>query len=54
MSKMPRDINAKVLIARLEKLGYGIIKQTGSHIRLENTNSIRVHRITIPNHNPYK
>jgi len=54
MSKIPRDINAKVLIAQLEKLGYFVIKQTRSHIRLENSNFAKLHRITIPNHNPIR
>jgi predicted RNA binding protein YcfA (HicA-like mRNA interferase family) len=54
MSKIPRDINAKMLITRLEKLGYVVIKQTGSHIRLENNNLAKLHRITIPNHSPIR
>lgn len=38
--KLPRDLSGEVLAKALEKLGYIIDRQTGSHIRLTNGNSI--------------
>jgi predicted RNA binding protein YcfA (HicA-like mRNA interferase family) len=51
--KIPRDISAQQLIKLLQKLGYFITRQKGSHIRLTTTNNGE-HHITIPNHNPIK
>jgi predicted RNA binding protein YcfA (HicA-like mRNA interferase family) len=51
--RLPRDISAQELIKSLQKLGYTISRQKGSHIRLT-TASNGVHHITIPNHNPVK
>jgi predicted RNA binding protein YcfA (HicA-like mRNA interferase family) len=39
--KLPRDISAQELIKSLQKPGYSISRQKGSHI-------------TVPNHNPIK
>jgi predicted RNA binding protein YcfA (HicA-like mRNA interferase family) len=38
----------------LKKLGYQVIRQQGSHIRLEADHVKGIHRITVPNHNPIK
>ena len=35
MSKLPRDVRGERLAAALEKIGYRIVRQTGSHIRLK-------------------
>ncbi len=51
--KLPRNISSQGLIKSLQKLGYFISRQKGSHIRLT-TNSNGEHHITIPNHNPVK
>ncbi len=51
--KLPRNISSQELIKSLQKLGYFISRQKGSHIRLT-TNSNGEHHITIPNHNPVK
>ncbi|MDJ0658694.1 MAG: type II toxin-antitoxin system HicA family toxin [Crocosphaera sp.] len=32
--KLPRDLSSDDLIKALSKLGYGVTRQTGSHIRL--------------------
>ncbi|MEJ2637648.1 MAG: type II toxin-antitoxin system HicA family toxin [Calditrichia bacterium] len=47
--KLPRDISGKELAKRLEKYGYRITRQTGSHLRLTQS-SPKMHHITIPNH----
>jgi predicted RNA binding protein YcfA (HicA-like mRNA interferase family) len=51
--RLPRDISSKELIGRLQKLGYEISRQKGSHIRLT-TFLEGEHQITIPNHNPIR
>ncbi len=51
--KLPRNISAQELIRSLQKLGYSVSRQKGSHIRLT-TVSNGEHHITIPNHNPLK
>ncbi len=51
--RLPRDISATELTSSLQKLGYSISRQKGSHIRLTTTVN-GVHHITVPNHNPIK
>ena len=51
--RLPRDISAQELIKSLQKLGYVVTRQKGSHIRLTTTNSGQ-HHLTIPNHNTLK
>jgi predicted RNA binding protein YcfA (HicA-like mRNA interferase family) len=51
--KLPRDLSGEALIKALEKLGYAVNRQTGSHIRLI-TYKNGEHHITIPNHSPIK
>jgi predicted RNA binding protein YcfA (HicA-like mRNA interferase family) len=48
--RLPRDISAGELIKNLNKLGYRISRQKGSHIRLTTYKSGE-HHITLPNHN---
>jgi predicted RNA binding protein YcfA (HicA-like mRNA interferase family) len=51
--KLPRDISSQELIKSLQKLGYYVSRQKGSHIRLT-TISNGQHHITVPNHNPIR
>jgi predicted RNA binding protein YcfA (HicA-like mRNA interferase family) len=51
--RLPGDIDATGLIKLLQKFGYQISRQKGSHIRLS-TSLNGTHHITIPNHNPIK
>ena len=51
--KLPRDISGQDLAWALRKLGYGITRQSGSHLRLT-TSERGQHHITVPNHNPIK
>lgn len=51
--KLPRDISAKELTKSVQKSGYVVTRQKGSHIRLT-TSSNGEHHVTIPNHNPVK
>jgi predicted RNA binding protein YcfA (HicA-like mRNA interferase family) len=52
--KLPRDIAGEELARVLDKYGYKITRQTGSHIRLTSAIKGAEHHITIPSHNPLK
>lgn len=51
--KFPRGVSADRLIRALEPLGYQVIRQKGSHIRLLHEGP-PMHAITVPRHNPLK
>jgi predicted RNA binding protein YcfA (HicA-like mRNA interferase family) len=51
--KLPRGVSADRLIRALEKLGYTVIRQKGSHIRLVHQ-AAPTHSISVPNHDPLK
>jgi predicted RNA binding protein YcfA (HicA-like mRNA interferase family) len=44
--KLPRDVSGTEAIKALERLGFSIIKQTGSHVRMAQGNR----RVTVPTH----
>ena len=47
--KLPRDLSGRELARRLERLGYQVTRQTGSHMRLT-TQELGEHHVTIPVH----
>jgi len=49
-----RIISGKDSIKRLEKIGYVIVRQKGSHIRLKNVDKIECKPITVPLHKNLK
>jgi predicted RNA binding protein YcfA (HicA-like mRNA interferase family) len=51
--KLPRNIDASEFIKALQKYGYRISRQTGSHVRLS-TQQNGNHNITVPNHDPLR
>jgi predicted RNA binding protein YcfA (HicA-like mRNA interferase family) len=51
--KAPRGVSADRLIRSLERLGYTVVRQRGSHVRLRHGGP-PVHAITVPLHNPLK
>lgn len=51
--KLPRGVSADNVIHAMERLGYGMIRQKGSHVRLQHKGP-PVHTITVPLHNPLK
>jgi len=51
--KLPRGVSAERLIRALERLGYAVIRQKGSHIRLFHE-AAPTHSISVPLHNPLK
>jgi predicted RNA binding protein YcfA (HicA-like mRNA interferase family) len=46
--KLPRDVSADQAVAALRRLGFIVVRQRGSHIRLTNA----THSVTVPAHNP--
>ncbi|MGA2324733.1 MAG: type II toxin-antitoxin system HicA family toxin [Bryobacteraceae bacterium] len=44
--RLPRDISAAQALRALERLGFSIARQTGSHVRLARGNR----RVTVPMH----
>jgi len=51
--KLPRDISGEELAKLLEKYGYRVTRQTGSHMRLSTTLQ-GGHHLTIPAHKHLK
>ena len=51
--KLPRGVSADRLIRALGHLGYRVIRQKGSHLRLRHDGP-PAHAITVPLHNPLK
>lgn len=51
--KLPRDWSGRKLASKLSVLGYEVVRQTGSHIRLT-TFQGGEHHITITDHDPLK
>lgn len=51
--KLPRDTDASELIKALQRIGYRIVRQSGSHIRLR-AEQPKPHALTVPNHSPLK
>lgn len=48
--RLPRDIRGDDLARLLERYGYTVTRQTGSHMRLTTSHGGQ-HHITIPRHN---
>jgi predicted RNA binding protein YcfA (HicA-like mRNA interferase family) len=51
--RLPRSLSGPELAKALQRLGYKITRQTGSHMRLTTTMNGR-HRVTVPNHSPLR
>jgi predicted RNA binding protein YcfA (HicA-like mRNA interferase family) len=51
--KLPRGVSADRVIRALERLGYEVIRQKGSQVRMRNERP-PAHAITVPLHNPLK
>lgn len=47
--KLPQ-VSGQEMVRFLEKLGYQMIRQKGSHIRLRKMTGAGEHNITVPNH----
>lgn len=53
MKKIPRDITGAELVKLLKPLGYTVVRQSGSHIRITTLENGE-HHATIPDHAPLK
>lgn len=51
--KLPRGVSADRLTRALESLGYKVVRQKGSHVRLRHDGP-PVHSITVPKHDSMK
>lgn len=51
--KLPRDLGGTELAKALGRVGYRIVRQSGSHLRLT-TDLAPVHHVTIPAHSSLK
>ena len=51
--KLPRDVSGERLVQVLQRLGYYMIRQKGSHCRLRHEGP-PAHAITVPLHDPLK
>lgn len=51
--RLPRDVAGPDLAKLLQKLGYRVTRQTGSHLRLTASEGGQ-HHVTIPNHSPLR
>ncbi len=49
MGKLP-VVSGEKLIRFLEKIGYEVVRQRGSHVRLEKQTPVGNHKITVPYH----
>ncbi len=52
MPKKLPSVSSKKILSLFKKNGYEIVRQKGSHIRLEKVTPAGIHKITIPNHDP--
>ncbi len=52
MSEKLPAVTGRNLIRFLQMLGYEVIRQRGSHVRLMKETPLGKHKITIPNHDP--
>jgi predicted RNA binding protein YcfA (HicA-like mRNA interferase family) len=51
--KLPRNLSGADLAQAMKKLGYSVMRQTGSHMRLT-TQQQGEHHVTIPCHDPLR
>lgn len=51
--KLPRGVSGDRLIRTLQQIGYSIVRQSGSHVRLQHRGP-PIHSVTVPLHNPLK
>lgn len=51
--KLPRGVSGDRLARALEQIGYSVVRQKGSHVRLRHPGP-PAHTITVPQHNPLK
>jgi predicted RNA binding protein YcfA (HicA-like mRNA interferase family) len=53
LSKIPSE-NYDRILAALQRLGFSVLRQRGSHVRLQRQLPTRLIKITVPAHKPVK
>lgn len=48
--KLPRNVSGRELASLLERHGYRVTRQTGSHMRLTSVITGHEHHVTVPSH----
>ena len=48
--KLPRDLSGSDLASKLQRVGYEVTRQSGSHLRMTSTVKGREHHVTVPMH----
>ncbi|HAX44277.1 MAG TPA: type II toxin-antitoxin system HicA family toxin [Bryobacteraceae bacterium] len=51
--KLPRGVTGDRVVRALQRAGYVIVRQKGSHVRLQHPGP-PVHHVTVPLHDPLK
>jgi predicted RNA binding protein YcfA (HicA-like mRNA interferase family) len=51
--KLPRDASGRDLVRALERLGYAVVRQEGSHVRLTHPGPPE-HHVTVPDYDPLR
>ncbi len=51
--KLPRNVSGAALVSAFERVGYSLIRQRGSHMRMHHPGPPR-HLITVPGHRPMR
>ncbi len=52
MSEKLPTVSGQALIGFLKSLGYAVVRQRGSHVRMQKLTPAGRHKLTIPDHNP--
>ncbi len=48
MPRIPRDVGGREFVRKLERYGYRMTRQTGSHVRLTRERDGEQHHVTVP------
>jgi predicted RNA binding protein YcfA (HicA-like mRNA interferase family) len=51
--KLPRGVSGERVVRALQRMGYEVLRQKGSHVRVRNPGP-PIHSITVPLHDPLK
>ena len=49
--RLPRNVSGDDLIKKIDRYGYRVTRQTGSHVRLTRSTKDKEFHLTIPKHN---
>ncbi len=53
-TKLPRDVSGRDVVKALEKIGYRVVHQKGSHIRMRDDTNPHHLPVTVPDHKRIK